>query len=61
MKFENIRKFPGHCSISTEVIIKKNIRQTDKFTTWELKTFLERDRHKTEIFSTKKIKNRSIL
>ena len=29
---------------------KKNIKQTDKFTTFVLRKFLERDHHKAEIF-----------
>ena len=51
MYFKNIPKFPGHCPIFTEVIAKKNIKQTDKFrTTMKLRSFQQ-----------KNYQNRSIL
>ena len=56
MQFKNIPKFPDHCPIFMEVIAKKNIKQTDKFTTCESKKFLERDNHEAEIFPRKKQK-----
>ena len=54
MQFKNIAKFPDHCPIFMEVIDKKNVKQTDKFTTCRLKNFLEQDPHEAEIFPTEK-------
>ena len=47
-------KVHGHCPIFTEVIAKKNIKQTDKFTICWLRKFLEQILHEVEIFPTKK-------
>ena len=63
MQFKNIPKFPDHCPIFMEVIAKKNIKQTDKFTTCESKKFLERDNQKLKFFQekNKSYQNWSIL
>ena len=52
LKFKNTPKFPVHCPTFTEVIPKKNIKRTDKFTMCGLRKFLERDHHKAEIVPT---------
>ena len=55
--------FPGHCPIFTEVIAKKNIKQTYRQIYYlQIKKIFERDRHEFEIVPTekKKYKNRSI-
>ena len=58
MEFKNIPKFPGYCPIFTEVIVKKNIKQTDKFTTRRLRKFLERDHHEADIIPIEKKKEK---
>ena len=61
MQFKNIPKFLGHRPIFTEVIAKKNTKQTDKFTKRGLRNSLEWNHHKTEIFPTSKnYQNKSI-
>ena len=50
MQFKNIFKFPCHFSTFTEVIAKKDTKQTGNFTTSGLKKILERDHYKAEIF-----------
>ena len=58
-------KFPGYCSIFTEVIAKKYINTQTNFFKYGLRKFLERDHHKDEIFPTtttkKNYQNRCIL
>ena len=66
MSFKNILKFPDHCPIFMEVIVKKNVKHTDRpiyhLRKEHLRTFLERDHHEGEIFPTKKrYQNRNIL
>ena len=58
---QKIPRFPGNCPIFTDVIAKKNIKETDQFTTCELRKFLERDHDEAEIFPLKNYQNLRIL
>ena len=60
MSFKNIPKFLGHWPNFTEVITKKNIKQTDKFTKCRLRKFLERNHHEAQIFPTTTTKKKVI-
>ena len=63
MQLKNIPKFSDHFPIFVEVIAKKNIKQTDKFTTCGLRKSLEWDHCETKIFQAnkKKIKIRAFF
>ena len=55
MYFKNIPKFPGHCPIFTEVLAKKNIKQTDgQIYHVQTTKIFECDHHEDEIVPTKK-------
>ena len=55
MQFKIIPKFPEQGCIFTEVIVKKNIKQTDRqIYHVRIRKFLERDDHEAEINPTKK-------